>query len=462
METDFFLLLVGLNHKTAPVEIREKLSFSSAKTHPLERIKAYSIPFKEAFFLSTCNRVEFTFIYREEDRNEILRGFSSFLENEVGLTLDTFRPWSYFLEDEEVIRHLFLVACGLDSMVLGEPQILGQMKEAFKRALDLKTSGIVLNKLLHRAFFVAKKVRTETGIGGGAVSVSYAATQLAKKILGSLKDKKVLLIGAGEMAELACQHLLSFGASEILIANRTLSKAVELCSRFRGKAYSLEALPEVIIQADIIISSTGAPGFLITKALLSSLLKARKYRPLFIIDIAVPRDVEPSVNELENIYLFDIDDLKSVVEENFKNRQKEALRARAIVEEEVLKMKKWLSELSLHPTIKRLTERAEIIRKKELAKTLKKLKNLSEDEIESLDILTKSLVQKMLYYPIKFLKGGYHEEGRLAINLIREIYQLDELRDWEEEILEEDLNSSPTENLAEKEDFFFRNKKIFQ
>ncbi|MGC9140743.1 MAG: glutamyl-tRNA reductase [Caldimicrobium sp.] len=443
MEALYKILLIGLNHKTAPIEIREKLSFAGSSVHPLEKLKVLNSYFKEAFFLSTCNRVEFTFVYEEPKKEALLRSFSEFLKKETDFNWETLSPYFYILEDEEAIKHFFEVGCGLDSLVLGEPQILGQLKEAYRAALQYKTSGIVLNKLLHRTFFVAKRVRTETGIGGGAVSVSYAATQLAKKILGSLKGKKVLLIGAGEMAELACQHLLSMGVEEILIANRTLSKAIELAEKFKGKPFSLEELPEVLLEADIVISSTGAPGFILTKKFLSSLLKPRKYRPLFIIDIAVPRDVEPEVNELENVYLFDIDDLKEVVEENLKARKKEALRAKAIIEEEVLKTKRWLSELSLHPTIRRLTQKAENLRKRELEKTLKKLKNLSSEEIEALEILTKSLTQKLLSYPIQFLKKGYHEEGRFAVSLIREIYHLDEEEistSEEEEIFENELS----------------------
>ncbi len=451
MEVPFRILLIGLNHKTAPVEVREKLSFAGAKIHPLEKLKSLNFHFKEAFFLSTCNRVEFTFVYEESKKEALLQGFSKFLEDETGFAWEELSKYLYSFEDEEAIRHIFEVGCGLDSLVLGEPQILGQLKEAYKTALEYKTSGIVLNKILHRAFFVAKRVRTETGIGGGAISVSYAATQLAKKILGSLKNKKALLIGAGEMAELACQHLISMGVEEILIANRTFSKAVELAQKFKGKPYSLEELAEVLLEADIVISSTGAPGYILTKDLLSSLLKPRKYRPLFIIDIAVPRDVEPEVNELENVYLFDIDDLKEVVEENLKARKKEALRARAIIEEEVLKTKKWLSELGIHPTIRRLAEKAEVLRKKELEKTLKRLKNLTPEQKEALEILTKSLTQKLLYYPIQFLKRGYHEEGRFAVSIIREIFNLDE-----EELLpleqEEVLENTFLKEAFEKEE----------
>lgn len=463
METDFSLLLIGLNHKTAPVEVREKLSFSTAENYPLNKLRKPPYPFREAFFLSTCNRVEFIFILNRAEKSLLLEEFANFIEKETGLSFEALRPYFYILEEDEVVRHLFEVACGLDSMVLGEPQILGQMKEAYKRALENKTSGLILNKLLHRAFFVAKRVRTETGIGGGAVSVSYAATQLAKKVLGSLRDKKVLLVGAGEMAELACQHLITAGVSEILIANRTLSKAVELAERFKGRPFSLEELPEILAEVDIVISSTGAPGFIITKAQLVPLLKPRKFRPLFIIDIAVPRDVEPAVNELENIYLFDIDDLKEVVEENLKHRHKEAFRAKTIIEEEVLKMRKWLNGLSLHPTIKRLAEKAEHIRKRELEKTLKRLKDLGEEEKEALEILTKSLTQKLLYYPIQFLKSGYHDEGRYAISLIREIYKLDESWGEGEELSLQEQNQELEENpLESQKASLFHEKKILQ
>lgn len=462
MASEFAILLVGLNHKSAPVELREKLAFKNSSVHPLELLKESQFPIKEAFFLSTCNRVEFTFVLNRDRKEELLQRLEEFLTKISNIPFGALIRHLYFLEDREAIRHIFEVACGLDSMVLGEPQILGQMKDAYRRALELRTCGLVLNKVLHRAFFVAKRVRTETGIGGGAVSVSYTATQLAKKVLGSLRDKKVLLIGAGEMAELACQHLITYGAKEILIANRTLNRAVELAERFKGKAFSLEELPDLLVEADIVISSTGAPGFIITKSMLSPLLKARKFRPLFIIDIAVPRDVDPAVNELENIYLFDIDDLKEVVEENLKNRKKEALRARTIIEEEVLKMEKWLAELSIYPTIRRLARWAEDIRSKELEKTLRRLKDLTDEEKEALEVLTKSLVQKLLQPPIFFLKNGYHEEGRYAVSLIREIYRLDEVPESEDDFLsdlsEDSLEDDFKEYLAQSRGV----KKILQ
>lgn len=454
MAFDFIILLIGLNHKTAPVEIREKLSFKSSSYHPLEKFKTNFLPFKEAYFLSTCNRVEFCFILENSKKKEFLNNFISFIEKESSFKWSELSQHFYFLENEEAVKHLFEVACGLDSMVIGEPQILGQIKEAYKEALNFRTSGIILNRLLHRCFFVAKRVRTETGIGGGAVSISYAAYGLAKKILGSLKDKNLLLVGAGEMAELACMHFLSGGIKNILIANRTLSKALELAEKFKGSAYSLEELPSALILADIVISSTSAPHYIITKNLVSSILKPRKYKPLFIIDIAVPRDVEPEVNKLENVFLYDIDDLKSVVEENLKERQKEAIRAKVIIEEEVFKFQKWLKELDFYPTLKALTEKAEILREKELSKTLKRLKNLSHEEIEAIEILTRSLVQKLLYYPINFIKKSYHEEGKYAISLVRQIFELDEpFKEVSDHEVEELFTSEKNKTSEQKKEF---------
>ncbi|QER41231.1 glutamyl-tRNA reductase [Thermodesulfobacterium sp. TA1] len=449
MGLDFTILLIGLNHNTAPVEIREKLSFKDSLVFPLEKLKNEGLNFKEAYFLSTCNRVEFCFVLAKGQKEAFLEDLFSFFEKEVGFKKEEIKKHFYRFEDEEAVRHLFEVACGLDSLVLGEPQILGQVKEAYQKALFYKTSGIVLNRLLHRCFFVAKRVRTETGIGGGAVSISYAACELAKKILGSLKQKVVLLVGAGEMAELACMHFISSGVQKVLIANRTISKAVELAERFKGEAYSLEELPYVLTKADVVISSTGAPSFVITKQMVSSVLKPRKFRPLFIIDIAVPRDVDPEVNQLENVYVYNIDDLKEVVEENFQERKKEALRAKVIIEEEVFKFKKWLKEIDFHPTIRALSQKFEQIKQKELAKTLKKLKNLSEEEKRHLEVLTQSLVQKILYYPINFIKKDHHDKGAKAIGLIRQMFELDNLN-LEPQIKKPETISEKL-NLSEKD-----------
>lgn len=450
MLAEWLFLIIGLNHKTAPIELREKLSFNPTSSF-LKILKKEITSFKEAFSISTCNRVEFGFVLEREKRILLLEEFAKFLENTFFFSWGKFKNHFYLLENEEAVRHLFEVSCGLDSMVLGEPQILGQVKSCYQQALEARTCGLILNKLFHRAFFVAKKVRTETGIGGGAVSVSYAAYKLAKKILGSLKDKVLLLIGAGEMAELACLHFLSAGIQKIIIANRTFSKAVELAEKFKGEAFPLENLSLALTSADIVISSTSATHFIITQDMIAPLLRIRKYKPLFIIDIAVPRNVDPKVNNLENVYLYNIDDLKLVVEENLKEREKASIRAKAIIEEEVLKFKKWAEELEIHPTIKALVQKAESLRQKELSKTLKKLKNLSQEDKEALEILTYSLVQKLLYYPINYLKKGYHENGKYAINIIRQIFELDEpsfsLLELKEDEIFEESSSEKTKSV---------------
>ncbi len=459
MLSKLLFLLIGLNHKTAPVELREKLSFTPSSSFLLN-LKRQISSFKEAYFLSTCNRVEFGFVLEQEKKELLLNEFSEFLKKNLGFSWERFKSYFYLLENEEAVKHLFEVSCGLDSMVLGEPQILGQVKNCYQQALEARTCGLFLNKLFHRAFFVAKKVRTETGIGGGAVSISYAACQLAKKILGSLKERVLLLVGAGEMAELACLHFVSSGVKKVVIANRTFSKAVKLAEKFKGEAFSLEELPFALTFADVVISSTSATHFIITKSLVASVLKPRKYKPLFIIDIAVPRNVDPEVNKLENVYLYDIDDLKAVVEENLNERKKSALRAKTIIEEEVLKFKKWATELEIHPTIRALVHKAEILRQKELSKTLKKLKNLSEKDKAHLEVLTNSLVQKLLYYPINYLKKGYHENGKYAINIVRQIFELDEddfkpvLKDEEKNLLEDSFSTELKDKKVVNKKFY--------
>ncbi len=426
------LLLLGLNHRTAPVEVREKFALEKKDRHPLELLKNEVPQANEAYFLSTCNRVEFLLVTTAPE--ETLSRLKGLLSRETGLPREAFEPHLYLLRDLEAVRHIFRVASGLDSLVLGEPQILGQVKEAYREAVEHRTTGPILNRLLHRTFSVAKRVRTETGIGSYAVSVSYAAVELAKKIFGSLKGKVALLVGAGEMAELAAQHLLAAGVERMLVANRTLSRAIELAERFRGEAYGLEELSECLLRTDIVISSTGAPGYVITREMVKPLLRKRRLRPLFFIDIAVPRDVEPAVNELENVYVFDIDDLKQVVEENLDRRRREALRAERIIEEEVLKFERWLRELAVYPTIKALRARAEAIRQRELARTLPRLRDLSPEEREALELMTEAIVQKLLHAPIAYLKMGYHRLGREAITTVRRVFDLDEdLKELSEE-----------------------------
>ncbi|WP_456433231.1 glutamyl-tRNA reductase [Thermosulfuriphilus sp.] len=416
------IAILGLNHRTAPIEVRERLAFANCGDDPLELLRRLD-GLEEVIFLSTCNRVEviFTASCPEKATEEIKDLFSS--ANQISREL--FEPHLYFLRGQEAVRHIFRVASSLDSMVLGEPQILGQLKEAYRQAATHRTTGVILNRLMHKTFFVAKRVRTETGIASHAVSISYAAVELARKIFGNLSDKSCLLIGAGEMAELAAQHLLAQGAAGITVANRTFERAVELAQRFRGQPARLEEVADWLLKVDIVISSTGAPGYIITYDQVRGIMRPRRMRPLFFIDIAVPRDIEPEVNKIDNVYVYDIDDLKTVVEENRSQREKEALRAERIIEEEILKFYTWLEGLDVVPTIKSIRAKAEEIRRRELAKTLAHIGNqLSPEQIEAIEILTSSIVNKILHDPIIFLKNRYHQDGSLVVDMARKLFNL--------------------------------------
>ncbi len=417
------IILIGLNHRTAPVEVREKLSFAGKNLEPLNLFLEIPV-IREALFLSTCNRVELLLVSREPEAAVKLSKEAWGRANEIEVSL--FEPHLYYFHNEEAVRHLFRVAAGLDSMVLGEPQILGQLKEAYRKAAERRATGVILNRLLHKTFSVAKRIRSETGIGSHAVSVSYAAVELAKKIFGELAGKQAMLIGAGEMAELAAQHLLSQGIKKLIVANRTLSRALELAKQFRGEAISLEELEDYLLKVDIVISSTGAPHYILTADQIKKLMRPRKMRPIFFIDIAVPRDIDPAANEIENVFVYDIDDLKAVVEENLAYRRKEALRAERIIEEEVIKFKNWLEQLKIYPTIVALRQKAEEIRRRELQKTLSHLKTrLPPEDQEALEIMTRSLVNKILHDPIIYLKNRYHKDGQQVVDFTRKLFNLD-------------------------------------
>jgi glutamyl-tRNA reductase len=417
------ILLVGLNHRTAPVEIREKLALDACT--PAEAYQDLrSGALREAIFLSTCNRVEI--LADTQDVPVALDDITRFLSSQHDLPPEAYKDCLYIHQDSEAVRHLFRVAASLDSMVLGEPQILGQLKNAFRNAVDNASTGAILNKLMHKSFSVAKRVRTETGIASHAVSISFAAVELARKIFGDLNGRHVLLIGAGEMAELAAEHLFTHGASRITVANRTLERAVNMAQRWDGQAASLDELPALLATADIVISSTGAPETVVTASLVKKVQKPRRHRPIFFVDIAVPRDVDPDVNRIDNAYLYDIDDLQSVVEENRAHRQDEAARAERIIEEETIRFQQWMSVLDTYPTVTALTEKAEEIRQNELAKTLGRLRGLSPEHAAALDILTQSLTRKLLHDPIRFIKAaGRHGKKDLNLDLARRVFALD-------------------------------------
>ncbi len=417
------ILDMGMNHETAPVEIRECLASEPGNVQiALEAMRRLPC-IKEGLFLSTCNRVEALVV--TEEPKEARKSVLSILSRLGGIGEDVFTPNLYILEDNEAVRHVFRVASSLDSMVVGEPQILGQLKEAYSQASMEKTSGVILNRLMHRAFHVAKRARTETGIADAAVSISSAAVEMARKIFYDLSGRGVLLIGAGEMAELAARHLVKNGVGTLLVANRTFSRAVDLADAFRGRAVAFEEIESLLLEADIIITSTGAAEHLITYEQVKGCLRKRRNRPLFFVDIAVPRNVEPKVNELENIYVYDIDDLRAVTEINKAQRQHEALRAERIVEEEVIRFEKWLKTLHVVPTIVSLKEKAESIRQTEMRKSLAALGNLTPSQRQALDTLTLSIAEKLINDPIVFLKkradrpsrDGYLDAARKLFNL---------------------------------------------
>jgi glutamyl-tRNA reductase len=417
------IVVIGLNHKTAAVEMRERLAGFITQNGPaLLAIK--EIPeLMETLLLSTCNRVELLFTSEEPDRTiqELVRYWAGGIHESPS----DFLPELYILRSDKAIQHLFRVAAGLDSMVLGEPQILGQIKEAYREAVRHHTTGVILNRLMHKTFSVAKRIRTETGIASHAVSVSFAAVELAKKIFQDLSGKKVLLIGAGEMAELAAEHLLNNRVQKFIVANRTLERAMELARRWQGQAIALEEIPSALFESDIVISSTGAPEIVILYSQVKRIMKQRKQRPLFFIDIAVPRDIDPKINTMDNVYLYDIDDLQGIVHQNMSERKKEALQAERIVQEEGIKFGSWLKGLEVVPTIISLRKKMEGILQGEWKKAGPALEGLSPEQQKAIEQMTGSIINKILHDPISFLKDPGHEDHKdEKIDRIQKIFRL--------------------------------------
>jgi glutamyl-tRNA reductase len=431
------IVIVGLNHKTAPVDIREKFAAVCGEgTVQLQELSQCQ-PIREAFQISTCNRMEILFTTPNLDQG--IGTVVSFLAETYGQTGPALKPYLYTYIDQEAVKHLFRVASSLDSMVVGEPQILGQIKQAYRQAVEAKTSGVILNRLLHKSFSVAKVVRTETRIGRSAVSISYAAVELAKKIFNELTGKTVLLIGAGEMAELAAEHLLNNSVERIVVANRTLERAVALARRFQGTSVPLEEVADELSRADIIISSTGAATPIISAEEVKSRMRGRRNRPLFFIDIAVPRDIDPEVNRLQNVYLYNIDDLQGIVDLNRADRLREAGRAEHIIAAEALKFESWLRTLEVVPTIVALREKAEEIRRGEIKRTFGHLEPLPADLAESLHMMTQAIVNKVLHDPILFLKRTSTKARKdFYLDTARKMFNLD--ADEPEAQAEEDVS----------------------
>ncbi|MCL1925691.1 MAG: glutamyl-tRNA reductase [Syntrophorhabdaceae bacterium] len=426
------IAIIGMNHRTAPVEVRERVAFpANAIGNALADLAA--LPgVSECVILSTCNRVEVC-IYSEKEREgveSVRRFFSSF----HGISSEKILPHLYVFQGGEAVRHLFQVSGSLDSMILGEPQILGQVKEAYSRAAEHKTVGPVLDKLFTKAFFAAKRIRTETRVANNAVSVSYAAVELAKKILGSLLDKTVMLIGAGEMSKLAARHLLSTGVFGLLVTNRTFERAQRLAADFEGTPVRFEELRSRLEQADIVLSSTGSSGFILARADIEEVIRRRKNRPMFFIDMAVPRDIDPDANQIENVYVYDIDDLNNVIEANIGEREREREKAEDIVNVELETFQRWLDSQQVTPTIISLRRKFDEIREAEIGKALSTLGPVDARTRKVMESLASAILNKVLHSPVSTLKrdGGAHSPAE-RIAVVRELF---ELADCEESIEE--------------------------
>ncbi len=417
------ILVTGLNHKTAPVEVRERLAFDGPKLQEglKELLRLRNV--EEGLIISTCNRVElYTHVKEIEPAIEEIKRFLSDFHS---IPPESLEGSLYFHSERDAIRHVFRVASSLDSMVVGEPQILGQVKDAFDFALKRKATGVLLNKLLKKAISVAKRVRTETRIAENAVSISYAAVELAKKIFADLSEKTFMLLGAGEMAELAVRHLINNGVRDVTVANRTYERGVELAREFCGRAIKFDDFKEELVNTDIIICSTGAPTYILYKEDMQRIMKERKNRSVFIIDISVPRNIDPAINDIDNVFLYDVDDLQGVVDANILERRKEAERAEAIVTEEVEKFLRWQSSLDAVPTIVALRNKAEEIKQTEIERLFNRLPELDERQRNIIMTSINAIVNRLIHPPTAALKED-HEDRESLIAMIKTLYGLEE------------------------------------
>ncbi|HOO91542.1 MAG TPA: glutamyl-tRNA reductase [Syntrophales bacterium] len=418
------IVLLGINHRSAPVTIRERLSISCGdEGKTLEELR--SIPHvREVMFLATCNRIEV--LANMKPAGTAIEELKTFITSRGNLSPEEMTKCLYVYRDEDAIRHLFRVASSLDSMIMGEPQILGQLKDAYRLCVMHKTSGVILNKLLHRAFSVAKRVRTETAIANNAVSVSFAAVKLAKKIFGALDRKKVLLVGAGEMAQLAARHLADNGIDRILFANRTYENAVKLAHDFHGLPIEFDQMESALGDVDIVISSTASPEYVISRGMMEAALCRRKNRLMFLIDLAVPRDIDPGAGDIDTVYLYNIDDLQGVVDDNIQSRLNEARKAEAIIDEEVADFSGWFATLEVVPTIVDLKNKAGDIIREEIVRSHSWMKNLDGEEKENIEILVNAVVNKILHDPVVRLKEESRNGGADSyVAVVKKLFKLE-------------------------------------
>lgn len=430
------IVSIGTSHHIAPVDFREKLAFSEQQLIESLNNLRDSYHLQEAVILSTCNRVEVYAVANSQLISESpAKTLLDFLSHYHRIGIESLKKWSYLHQNLESIQHLFRVTSSLDSMIVGESQILGQVKEAYDISRSAGGSGTILNRLFAKAFSVGKRIRTETTIATGAVSISYAAVELAKKIFNTLENKTVAIIGAGEMSELTAKHLVANGVSKVIVANRTYDRAVSIAEKFKGIPVSYEEDLNFLIDADIVITSTDAPHYLIERKPLAEIMRKRKHRYMFLIDIAVPRDIDPDISKINHAFLYNIDDLEAVVASNLKGRQQEATRAEQIVTEEAHRFHDQLQILEVNPTIKALHQQFQDIADLELISCFDKtcLSNSQEAAISS---MAQAIVKKLLHHPVKNLRSAVNDgnaDHSQFVHALQELFALNEIDNKEQE-----------------------------
>jgi len=434
-------VVLGISYKTAPIEIRELFSFSQESLESGVRQLKGKDHIEECAILSTCNRVEIYAV--SENVESCLESIKTFLSEFHGIPEETFSPHIYYSIGHMAARHLFNVASSIDSMVIGEPQVLGQVKGAYKMAASQGTTGVILNRLFHTSFFAAKRIRTETGIGSHAVSISYVAVELAKRIFDDLSTRSVMLIGAGEMAEIAAQHLIRAGINDLLIASRKFRNAVELSEKLNGRAIRFDEVFYHLKDVDIVITATGSQDFIIKPNHAKEALKLRNNEPMFLIDIAVPRDIDPRIEDISDIYLYDIDDLKNVSDENIKTRKESLHKAQEIILEVEKSFESWLNGLKAVPAIIDLKKRFETIKEIELEKAFDKLEGISEEDRYVIELMASRIIGKILHNPLTNLKKESSTSmGALYVDSIKRLFELEKelllLEEEEDEAISQD------------------------
>ena len=419
------IIVVGLNYRTAPVEVRERFAIADEELPEALRQLKDTKSVLEGTIVATCNRTE---IYVVLDRLHMCGHFiRGFMEQWFGISRQEFTQHLYIYEDEQAIDHLFRVTCGLDSMVLGETQILGQVKRSFQLAQENKATGTWFNMLFKQAVTLGKRAHAETMIGENAVSVSYAAVELGKRIFGAFHNKVIMILGAGKMSELTVKHLYANGAAEVIVANRTLGRAQELANKFNGTPCTMDEAVQRLHEVDILISSTGAQGYVLDPGMIRESMKQRKSRPLFMIDIAVPRDLDPAIGEISNVFLYDIDDLEGIVESNMAMRRAEAIKIERMIREEMEVFQQWLKTLGVRPVIRALQERGARIHEETLESLFNKLPELDERQRKVISRLTKSIVNQMNHEPINRVKEMAAEKnGAETVELFTRLFALEE------------------------------------